>query len=84
MVNIEDIGVIESAATIHAAREATLAVLFNGLTIADRRAQIRAQVQTMGTKRQLVQLAWDIALNQQGFRVAGPTEKSRRGIAYKR
>lgn len=83
MVNIEDVKYIESASTIQAAREVALSILFKGLTIADRRAQLRAQVQLMGTKQQMVQLCWSISLNQQGYK-DGQVVKSKKGMAYKR
>ena len=84
MVQIEDIKIIESKNTIQEAREATLQILFRGLTIADRRAQLRQQVSGMGLKSQLVQLAWTLMLNQQGFRDGQPLVKSTKGSAYKR
>lgn len=83
MLTTENISKVEAASTIQAARDATLALLFTGLTIADRRAQLREQVSQMGTKTQLVQLLWTLKLNKEGFRL-GQTQKSKRGIAYKR
>lgn len=83
MLTAENIATVETAASIQAARDATLALLFTGLTIADRRAQIRAQVAQMGTKPQLVQLLWTLKLNKEGLRLGG-VEKSKRGIAYKK
>ena len=83
MLTTQNISQVEAAATIQAARDATLALLFTGLTIADRRAQIREQVSQMGTKTQLVQLLWTLKLNKEGFRLGG-VEKTKRGIGYKR
>lgn len=83
MLTAENISTVEAAANIQAARDATLTLLFTGLTIADRRAQLRDQVSQMGTKAQLVQLLWTLKLNKEGFRLGG-VEKSKRGIAYKR
>lgn len=83
MITQQDIHSIEAATSVQDARAATMAVMFKGLTIDDRKAQIRAQVTMMGTKAQMVLLAWAQMLNQEGHRMP-QTEKAYGGMAYKR
>lgn len=83
MINREDLEAIERAASIAAAREATLVLLFRGIANPERRAQLRARVQAMGTNRQLVTLAWEQMLNHQGLKLPGAV-KAKRGMAWGR
>ncbi len=83
MINREEIAAIEAAASIAKAREATLALLFRGIANPERRAQIRARVQAMGTNRQLVALAWEQMLNDQGLKLAGAV-KAKKGMSWGR
>jgi hypothetical protein len=83
MFAAEDIQKLDRCASMQEARRVTLELMFRGLTIADRRAQLRAQVAATGTVKQLSQQLWSILLNREGFR--NPTlVKARRGIAYDR
>lgn len=82
MFKAQDLIPIETAGNIYAAREAALNVMLQGFCD-DRKAQIRAKVNTLGTKAQLVQMGWDLLMNAEGFRNP-PTVKTYRGIGYKR
>lgn len=83
MITQQDILNIEAATTVQAARAATILAMFKGLTIDDRKAQIRTQVMKMGTTAQMVTLAWTQMLNQEGHRMP-QVEKAYGGMAYKR
>ena len=81
MITQEQIGTIEQASSIREARNATLAVLFGTIGNVERRVQLRARVEQMGTTRQLVALAWEQMLNGEGLKLAGAV-RAKKGMAW--
>lgn len=81
MITQEQISSIERASNIREARDATLEVLFATIRNVERRVQLRARVEQMGTVRQLVALAWEQRLNGEGLKLPGAV-RAKKGMAW--
>ena len=81
MITQEQITSIERTGSIREARDATLGVLFATIRNTERRVQLRARVEQMGTVRQLVALAWEQMLNGEGLKLPGAV-RAKKGMAW--
>jgi hypothetical protein len=83
-INPDQIEAIGAMRDMAQARAATLDLMFSNARAVQRRADLRQQVASAGTVKQLVQMLWSMKLSNEGLPTGISTSQAKKGIVYRR